>query len=99
MAVEIEVVERTRKALAVAAQENVTDRMASIDSLRYAQALTWRCHPEIPLLTLLQFEMKLREPVEAWLADDVRGTFAGPLIYNDTATELCQQWLALLQSS
>lgn len=42
MAVEIEVVERTRKALAVAAQENVTDRMASIDSLRYAQALTWR---------------------------------------------------------
>jgi hypothetical protein len=92
------VVERIRKALAVAAQENVTDRVASIDNLRYAQAMPWRCHPESPLLTLLQFEMKLREPVETWLADDVRGLFTGALIDNDAVTDLCQKWLAPYQS-
>lgn len=98
MVFDIEVVERTRRALAVAAQQNVTDRVASIDNLRYAQALTWRCHPESPLLTLLEFEMKLREPVESWLADDVRGSFTGALIDNDGVTDLCLDWLALYQS-
>lgn len=88
-----DVLHRTRTALAQAAQADLQDRTQALDLLSHAIALIWRCHPEAPLMGALQLERRLREPVEGWLQNDIRGAATGPLIYDERLSEFAEHWL------